>query len=223
MRRSFGLLVAVLLTCCLGGARRRRGRCLEIEVVSNRADLISAGDALVAVDLPDGVDPATVNVRAGDRDVTDAFAVRANGRFEGLVDRPRAGRQRPHRRAARRPGRALDDHQPPQRRAGLLRARRCSRGSARPTAVDEQCNQPPSYTVPVQVLGHRGSSRPTTRPARRPTSPRRPPTRADRSRSSSGPRPATRTATSTRSRSSTTRRSRGQPWEPAGRSGTTSC
>ncbi len=57
----------------------------EIRVLSNRADIISAGDALVAVSLPDGTDPSTVSVSVGDRDVTDAFAVRENGRYEGLI------------------------------------------------------------------------------------------------------------------------------------------
>jgi hypothetical protein len=55
---------------------------VEIDVVSNRADLISAGDALVAID---GADPATVQVTEDGRDITSAFAQRPNGRFEGLV------------------------------------------------------------------------------------------------------------------------------------------
>jgi hypothetical protein len=41
-----------------------------IEVLSNRADLISGGDALVRVDLPDRVDPATVQVSLNGADVT---------------------------------------------------------------------------------------------------------------------------------------------------------
>jgi len=56
-----------------------------IKVLSNRADLISAGDALVAVNLPPGTDASKVRVKVGKRDVTSAFGVRANGRFEGLL------------------------------------------------------------------------------------------------------------------------------------------
>jgi hypothetical protein len=56
-----------------------------IEVLSNRADLISGGDALVRVDLPDRVDPATVQVSLNGADVTSEFAVRPNGEFEGVV------------------------------------------------------------------------------------------------------------------------------------------
>ncbi|MGH2817255.1 MAG: DUF6351 family protein [Actinomycetota bacterium] len=55
-----------------------------IEVLSNRADLISGGDALVAVDLH-GADPSTVRLTLDDTDVTSTFAVRENGRFEGLL------------------------------------------------------------------------------------------------------------------------------------------
>src|SRR4051812_15815073 len=55
----------------------------SIQVLSNRADLISAGDALVAIGLPAGADSARVTL--GGRDVTNAFARRPNGRYEGLV------------------------------------------------------------------------------------------------------------------------------------------
>src|SRR3954468_6857386 len=54
----------------------------EIQVLSNRADLISGGDALVAVT---GVDPSGVGVDVDGRDVTDSFAVRPDGGFEGLL------------------------------------------------------------------------------------------------------------------------------------------
>ncbi|PYN94804.1 MAG: hypothetical protein DMD91_26995 [Candidatus Rokuibacteriota bacterium] len=59
---------------------------LEIKVLSNRADLISGGDALVEIALPPGVLSANVRVDVDGRDVTSAFAVRPNGRFMGLVE-----------------------------------------------------------------------------------------------------------------------------------------
>src|SRR3954454_8862012 len=57
----------------------------SIQVLSNRADLISAGDALVVIGLPAGSTPSSVRVTLGSRDVTSAFARRPNGRYEGLV------------------------------------------------------------------------------------------------------------------------------------------
>jgi hypothetical protein len=58
---------------------------LTIEVLSNRADLISGGDALVAVDVPRGVRPGAVRVTAGGRDVTQRFDQVAGRRLVGLV------------------------------------------------------------------------------------------------------------------------------------------
>src|SRR4051794_35332156 len=58
---------------------------LRIDVVSDRADLISGRDALVSIHVPSGVDPSKVSVELGRRDVTNEFAVRENGRFEGLL------------------------------------------------------------------------------------------------------------------------------------------
>ena len=58
---------------------------LEIKVLSDRADLITSGDALVEVVLPQGVKPSDVRVFAGTRNVTSAFAVRPNKRFIGMI------------------------------------------------------------------------------------------------------------------------------------------
>ncbi|MBV9039596.1 MAG: hypothetical protein JOZ68_01220 [Acidimicrobiia bacterium] len=56
-----------------------------IQVLSNRADLISGGEALVAVELPAGTTPASVRMTLGTNDITSDFALRPNGRYEGLV------------------------------------------------------------------------------------------------------------------------------------------
>ena len=58
---------------------------LEIKVLSNRADLVSGGDALVEIVLPPRVPAASVRVDVDGRDVTAAFAVRANARFMGVL------------------------------------------------------------------------------------------------------------------------------------------
>jgi Tannase-like family of unknown function (DUF6351) len=63
-----------------GGTQKIR----EITVLSNRADLISGGDALVAIDLGNA-DAAAVKVTLNGKDITNAFAVRENGQYEGLV------------------------------------------------------------------------------------------------------------------------------------------
>jgi hypothetical protein len=64
----------------------------EIAVLSNRADLVSDGDALVEVRWPAGTDPAAITVAVDGRDVSDAFALRGDdrylGRLKGLVDGP---------------------------------------------------------------------------------------------------------------------------------------
>src|SRR5579863_3904307 len=58
---------------------------LQINVVSNRADLISGGDALVQIVIPTGVSPSLVKVTLGSKDITSEFAVRPNALYEGLV------------------------------------------------------------------------------------------------------------------------------------------
>src|SRR4051794_41613010 len=79
------LLVAVLGSALAGPADAASTRKLSISVLSGRADLVSDGSALVAVDLPPGSNPRLARVTLGGNDVTSAFAVRADGRFEGLV------------------------------------------------------------------------------------------------------------------------------------------
>jgi Tannase-like family of unknown function (DUF6351) len=79
------LIVAMLAVLALAAPAAQAADAPAIEVLSNRADLISAGDALVAIDIG-AADPASVRVAVGDRDVTDAFALRPNGRYEGLVE-----------------------------------------------------------------------------------------------------------------------------------------
>src|SRR5207247_67116 len=58
---------------------------LQIKALSNRADLISGGDALVEIVVPAGSPSEGLHVVAGTRDVSAAFARRADGRTTGLV------------------------------------------------------------------------------------------------------------------------------------------
>lgn len=84
--RCVAVLLAVLAATASGPSRAWSGDgVVHIQVLSNRADLISGGDALVAIDLPNGVDPITVRVDVDGKDVTGEFAVRPDDRYEGLV------------------------------------------------------------------------------------------------------------------------------------------
>jgi hypothetical protein len=85
MRRRFRLLLAPLLAAALFPACVMAGGIEAIHVLSNRAELVSGGDALVAVQLGTGVDPTAVTVTLNIQDVTQAFAVRPNGRYAGVV------------------------------------------------------------------------------------------------------------------------------------------
>ncbi len=57
----------------------------QIKVLSNRADLISGGDALVEVIWPTNQTPANAKVTLNGQDITGTFAQRENGRYMGLV------------------------------------------------------------------------------------------------------------------------------------------
>jgi hypothetical protein len=71
------------------GGAAGQARTLQIQVLSNRADLISGGDALVEISGFDAA--ATVRVLRNGTDVTGQFAVRADGRYLGLVTGLRIG------------------------------------------------------------------------------------------------------------------------------------
>jgi uncharacterized tannase-like protein DUF6351 len=59
---------------------------LQLKTLSNRADLISGGDALIEIVVPkDSPATGTLHVAAGSADVSAAFARRGDGRTTGLV------------------------------------------------------------------------------------------------------------------------------------------
>src|SRR5207245_10856596 len=93
MKRSALLpaIVALVIAAVADAPRlARAANGFDIKVLSNRADLISGGDALVEIVLPDGVDPASVRVDVDGRNVTAALAVRPNRRYMGLITAPAA-------------------------------------------------------------------------------------------------------------------------------------
>jgi hypothetical protein len=89
--RSFVSIMLILGLVVAGGTGTYRAATthsalpLQINVLSNRADLISGGDALVQIVIPTGVSPASVKVTLGGNDITKEFAVRPNALYEGLV------------------------------------------------------------------------------------------------------------------------------------------
>ena len=96
LRSIWGLgraLLALALAVAFGGigASVARADAPEIHVLSNRADLISGGDALVQIAMPRGVDASAAGINVDGRDVTRSFRMRPNGRFEGLVDGLKVG------------------------------------------------------------------------------------------------------------------------------------
>jgi hypothetical protein len=76
------MLAAVLVAAT--GSADAAGK-LSVRVLSDRADLISGGEALTAVSLPRNVKPGSVTVTLNGTPVTSEFAMRPNGSFEALV------------------------------------------------------------------------------------------------------------------------------------------
>src|SRR5438128_448664 len=58
---------------------------MVISVLSTRADLVSGGEALVAITVPSGATTSQVRVTLNGRIVTAAFSVRSGQLLEGLV------------------------------------------------------------------------------------------------------------------------------------------
>ncbi len=95
---------------------------------------------------PKGVKPSKLRVRLNGDDVTARFAVRPNGLFEGRLENLRLGANKLVARDPARSRRGARDHQPPQWRP-VFSGPQLSPGSARTTAVDDQCNEPAKYAT----------------------------------------------------------------------------
>ncbi len=144
MRTRYGVgAVAALAVFTLIAAPAEGAPKPKITVLSNRADLISGGDALVEINAPKGEAAKKRRMILNGKPVKKRFAKRANGRFQGIVRGIENGKQRPHREGARRPAAKVKILNHPNGSpvfAGLqVQPWECQDG-----AVDEQCNQPPS-------------------------------------------------------------------------------
>lgn len=160
--RSFGIpagatVLAMLLASCGGGGGS--GPAAEIRTLSNRADLISDGNALVEVALPPGSASGGLAVTVDGRDVTGAFAPAADGRYRGVVTGLKTGDnvirvEAPGSRAARltvtnapRGGPVYSGAQPtpfvcatPTPRAATATSPATNASGLTTEAVDAQCN-----------------------------------------------------------------------------------
>src|SRR4051794_650730 len=117
------------------------GQAVAIRVLSNRADLISAGDALVQVDLPRGSTKARVALNG--RDVSGSFAARPNGRYQGLVTGLRAGSNTLVALAGGRQARVAITNHP--NGGPVFSGPQIQPWTCQATAKDKQCNQLAAY------------------------------------------------------------------------------
>jgi hypothetical protein len=138
---ALGAVLAFLLT---GSGSALAASAPSIRTLSNRADILSGGDALVQVVPPAGVDPAKLSVAADGADVTPSFAVRADGRYMGLLSGLSNG---VHTVTATAPGGrssklklAMHPIGGPVTAGPQIKPWGCFAGS-----IDDQCNRPVAY------------------------------------------------------------------------------
>jgi hypothetical protein len=141
MRRLSVVVGVAVATGVVAPAAVAQPRAPVISVISTRADLVSGGDALVAVRVPPGARVARISL--GHRNVRRAFT-RSGSRLEGLVTGLALGRNVLTVRLANGTGAQLDITNHPN--GGPLFAGpqsqpwQCEQG-----AVDAQCDKPAEY------------------------------------------------------------------------------
>ncbi len=155
-RRLALLLVALLSLVSTPGLAASA----VIHVLSNRADLISGGDALVEVVMTDGSFDAIKSVTLNGREVTGQFAVRENGRYMALLSGLDLGSNEVVVQLAAAP--AGDDPGKPSATGGkkaaatihnhpnggpIFSGPQLTPWVCQDAAEDAQCNQPPEYTL----------------------------------------------------------------------------
>ena len=149
-KRARASAAALVVAIGLGGGTAYASSDVQgLEVLSNRADLISGGDALVAARLAGGANPATLRVDLDGTDVTGAFALRPSGRFEGLVTGLKTGTNTLTVRDAAGAGKriAITNHPigGPVFAGPQVTPYACNPNASNPplgAAVDAQCNAP---------------------------------------------------------------------------------
>jgi hypothetical protein len=148
VRGTKGIVVVMavaLLAAAFACASASAAGAPRIHVLSNRADMLSGGDALVAISLPRDQSRVRFRVRVtlGKRNVTGRFAKRADGKFEGLVTGLRVGRNVLRARLGKRSSKAiLVNHASggPVLSGPQIKPWVCQNGSKKP-----KCDKPPTY------------------------------------------------------------------------------
>src|SRR3954469_7421394 len=116
----------------------------KISVLSNRADLVSGGDALVRVTLPRGVRPSRLRLSAGHRNVTRALRRTGRRRLDGRVRGLKVGRMALTARI--RGGSASRLYVRNHRIGGpVFAGPQVQPWACQPGAKDAKCNQKPTY------------------------------------------------------------------------------
>jgi hypothetical protein len=116
-----------------------------IKVLSNRADLVSGGNALVEVDPPAGTDVSMLRLNLNGTDVTQQFSVGANGQYMGLVSGLVNGSNVLSVQGAGLQNASMTIVNHPQG-GPLLAGPQPQPWTCQSGAADAQCNQAPIYT-----------------------------------------------------------------------------
>jgi hypothetical protein len=136
-----GALVALAAGPAATGAAAKSSR-LSITVLSGRADLVSGGDALVAIG---GVRSTRgLRVKAAGKDQTSAFSAGADGTVVGLISGLPLGRSSVVARTSRRAAKLLVTNHPIG--GPVFSGPQLLPWTCQPTARDAQCNEPATFS-----------------------------------------------------------------------------
>jgi hypothetical protein len=136
------MVAAVLLALAGFAPGASAAKAPVIEVLSSRADLVTGGNALVAIDLPPKA--RGLRVLAGRRNVTKRFHPVSGRRVQGLVRGLKLGTTTLTVRLRQRRGASLTVTNHPVG-GPLFSGPQIQPWKCQPGAKDAQCNQPPSY------------------------------------------------------------------------------
>ena len=162
------LIVGITLGTTAAAHQPRRARpSLQILTLSARADLISGGEAVVRIVVPHG-QTSRLRVTLGRRNVTRAFAWRADGYFEGLVKGLRLGRNVLVARERRGSGARLTitNH---SNGGPLFSGPQLWPWKCEPRALDRKCDQRPKFKYEYMSTN-------ASKSGFQPYNPKRPPT-----------------------------------------------
>src|SRR5436190_5802817 len=144
MKKRLLLGVATIAALLTLGAGSAMAETFAVHVVSERADVISGGDALVSVGLSRTVSPASVGVTLNGSDITGQFAKRPDGSYEGLVTGLQLGANTLTAQAPGHSSQVTIINHPnggPVFSGPQVQPWKC----ANPAASDAQCNAPTTY------------------------------------------------------------------------------